>query len=150
VETRLSWNTRKEYYLSKRTKFRNISHWDLSFTWLSSLNIPNFGFHGSQLGNSANLGISGTFTRKFCSIFQRFESLVTFVESVDTVSIRSFNLSSLLAIDLQRLPARPVWIRKQWRKKNENKNIQWPRIFNLLYMIECFRWMYIKCILANS
>ena len=135
--TRLSWNTRKEYYRSKYTKFSNISYWDLSFTWFSSLNIRNFGFLGSQLGNSANLGISGTFTRKVCTIFQRFESLVTFVESVDRVSIGSFNLSSLLAIDLQWLRARPVWMRKQWTKEKQMKTKTFNGHESLIYWI----WM---------
>ena len=36
------------------------------------------------------------------------------------------------------------------QEKQMNKNIQWPRIFNLLNMNEYFRYMYITCILADS
>ena len=48
-------------------------------------------------------------------------------------------------IDLQWLPTQ-----SKPRKTNENKNIQCPRIFNLMNMNEYFRYMYITCILVNS
>ena len=62
-------------------------------------------------------------------------------DSQQSLTLLIFNPSSLLAIDLQWLPARPVWMRKQWKEKQmktRTYNGQESLIFFNLIIVNCF------------